>query len=272
MKLKLDLPLSGVGQFSKQFTADAVVFAKRIKQKFGTTIQAASNAYGIPIDILVGFMIIESEGVATAVSPAGAIGLMQLTPATAYDTIALQAKIGLKPEAAGIIQNVLPGFLKVNGVASPYSAWKDKIYTALKNADFNIWVGTICVGQLMASTVDSDDYVRLDRVVIKYNAGVGNYSKYVTKSASLMDASASVLAISFPFAETRGYIKKFVGVGGSIEQSAKVSMSGNDIQIPSSGSTNASGSKVNYGVTSPVSGIGALGASTKNSIWDVWGF
>lgn len=56
-----------------------------IKNKFGHMIDAVSKEHGVPQEIITAVVIVESLGNPKAVSHKGAIGLMQLRPATARE-------------------------------------------------------------------------------------------------------------------------------------------------------------------------------------------
>lgn len=243
-------------QYSQQWSKDAVVIAARIKKQFGNIIAAACAVIGVPIDIIVGFIVIESEGKADAVSPMGAIGMMQLTPETAYDTIKRQQKEGFDPQEEAIIKKYAPSIL----TAKKFDGTVDATLTkALKNYEFNIWVGVMCVGWLLKNTSSLLGDFRLDQVVIKYNAGIGNYHKYIA-AKGLQDKDTTTIYQAFPFAETKSYILKFVGIKGSIEQSMRVNMDGS-VQPEVTANTNkALSDTVNQTISST---LGNLGTKAK---------
>lgn len=69
-------------------------------------VAAASTAAGLPKDLIRRVIAAESGGRPRAVSRAGAMGLMQLEPAT---WAALRARLGLGPDPFDIADNVLAG-------------------------------------------------------------------------------------------------------------------------------------------------------------------
>lgn len=217
-------------QFSAQFSKDALVLAKKFKTNYGTIFKEASNSTGVPVDIGVGFMIIENPGgdpaaksyTCTAKKDATGdcyVGMMQMGAETAFDTMKRQAP-DLDPKEAAIIQKYLPGFIKPGGFVGFLSSWKMKIYKALQNPEFSIWIGMMHIGQLMKTTKDKDGNFRFDHVIVKYNRGVGNFQKEVVKTG-LQNADTATLAQKLPVAETRAYILKFVGKDGSVIQSMR---------------------------------------------------
>jgi len=59
--------------------------ARDIRERFGSSLQKASDAHGVPVDLLAAIAAVESNGNPSAVSPKGAMGLFQFMPATAMD-------------------------------------------------------------------------------------------------------------------------------------------------------------------------------------------
>ena len=57
--------------------------AFRRREKFAPLVLAAADAHGLPVALLQAVIEVESNFNATAVSPQGALGLMQLMPQTA---------------------------------------------------------------------------------------------------------------------------------------------------------------------------------------------
>ena len=72
----------------------------------GSAISAASLRFGVPASWVRAVIRVESRGNALAVSPKGAIGLMQLTPAT-YDE--LRQRLGLGADPYAVRDNVMAG-------------------------------------------------------------------------------------------------------------------------------------------------------------------
>jgi hypothetical protein len=226
--LSLHLPMVNE-QFSKSFSADALVYARRLKTSYGSILKAASASTGVPVDILVGFMIIENdEGDPTVKSYTCTkakdatgdcyLGLMQMGAETAFDTIKWQAAKGLSDQERAVVEKYLPGFLKPLGLVGFLGSWKMKIYKALQTAEFGIWTGALHIAQLIQRTTDDNGNVRLDHVIVKYNRGAGNYIKEVVNSG-LKNVDTATLAKKLPVAETRSYILKFVGIDGTIKAS-----------------------------------------------------
>lgn len=205
---------------SDNFTNLVTTNMPQIRSNWGDIVEAASNAYGVDPNIMLGFIAIESPDLKDdAVSSAGAIGVMQMQVATAFDYVCKQAP-KISPAYAAIVQKYMPGFLKPGGFTGFYSTWKAKVEDALYQADFNIWTGITGLSQMIWADLQSNNgNLRLDHVVIKYNAGgdnfSGNYHKYVV-AAGLKDADPATLLASFPLVETKAYLIKLLGIDGSV--------------------------------------------------------
>lgn len=208
-------------QYSPAFSSDAVTTAGFIRSSYGQYIAAASASVGLDPNIAIGFMIIESgTGNGTvnpnATSPAGALGLLQLEPVTAWQTLENQAP-AFTPDQSVLVTKYLPGYQKIGGFTGLQSTWLPQIKQLLTTPEFNIWVGIMQLAQMCKYIMKktNDGTLHLDQVVIAYNAGQGNYSKYVY-NAGLASADTTTIATSFPFAETVAYIVKLLGIGGSL--------------------------------------------------------
>lgn len=198
-------------QYSTDFSRDAVLLATRIKGRYGSIIAQCATAYKVAQNIIIGFVVIESEGKPEVVSPAKAVGLMQLTVETAYDAIALMVrKNEVLPNVRAIIARQCKGLLLPGNKLAKLSSVKAAMFTALKNPEFNLWVGTYLLSSFL-----KQDPKSLAHIVIKYNAGIGNYARYVTKKG-LENADGATLYNTFPLKETKAYLLKFIGIQGSI--------------------------------------------------------
>lgn len=207
-------------QYSADFTSDAEKTANYIWTTYGQMIIDACFTVGLDPCIVVGFMIIESgrgDGTVNpnAQSPVGAQGLLQLMPVTAWQTLESQAA-SFTPEQSAIITKYLPGYQKPGGFSGLQGTWLPKITALLKTPEFNIWVGVMQLAQLCLYIVRKTGDLKLDQVAVSYNAGQGNYQKYIY-SKGLSNSDTTTLVAAFPFVETTNYVLKLVGTGGSIQ-------------------------------------------------------
>ena len=206
-------------QYSSSFSSDAATTAQWIQDNYGTIVQSAANSVGMDPNIAIVFMIIESgTGNGTvnpnAKSPAGAIGLLQLEPTSAWQALANQAP-AFTPDQAAIVDKYLPGFRKVGGFVGLLSSWSSNIATALVIPEFNIYVGIIQLAQLFKYIIRKAGTLDLAQVVIAYNAGQGNYNSLVYNKG-LQNSDTTTLVADFPYPETTNYIIKLLGIGGSL--------------------------------------------------------
>ncbi len=81
---------------------------------YTSQVQALAPQYGVPPSLAVALMNRESSGNAAAVSPAGAIGLFQLMPATA-------ASLGVDPHDPA--QNIQGGLTYLSQLHQQYGDW-----------------------------------------------------------------------------------------------------------------------------------------------------
>lgn len=216
-------------EFSGQFTSEAPPTVRYIRKNYQNIINAASKDIGIDQNVIIAFMVVESgkmDGSGTvnpkATSPAGAQGLMQLTPDTAWDAITKQAPV-MSSQQISVINKYLPGAVKVGGFTGFYSTYKAKLKDALYIPEFSIWVGSIQLAQLIkkmiSKTGETDMTKVLGQVIVAYNAGEGNWNTWVAKNnLQKSDTTALVkgLQVAGGLKESRQYIVKLLGKGGSL--------------------------------------------------------
>jgi soluble lytic murein transglycosylase-like protein len=159
----------------------------------------------LPTEIIISLIWIESNGKENAISPAGAIGLMQLTLNTPTDMVYLENKKGrLTDEEKTIIRKYIGNRLDTILKMKYYNQYGIQFTQAdLKKPELNILLGSIVFGLIM----DEETYngqVRLDRAIIRYNRS------YLTKIQP--GSLADVLYIYS--GETSNYILKFIGKNG----------------------------------------------------------
>jgi soluble lytic murein transglycosylase len=131
-------------------------------------VTGKASEFKIPENIIYSIMRAESNYLPTAVSPAGAVGLMQVMPATA-------AAIARPKEGAGIRE-------------------------LLSRPEMNIDLGVKHLKHLL-ELYDGDHVM----AVAAYNAGAGNVNRWVKR---LGRPPRDVFIENIPFAETRDYVKK----------------------------------------------------------------
>ncbi len=189
-----------------------------IYNSFKGIIDSVSSISNIPKELLKSFIFIESAGKSDAISGAGAVGLMQLIPASASDILVMEnKKKRFNDQEKAILTKYLgnrftDGILKmkflgdkvtVNGVTS--ATWITK--EDLMNPELNVLIGAIFLGLLIDEETDKKG-LRLDRVVLRYNRG------YFSKIDKALDLPA--LVVNQP-TESKNYIYKLLGTNGTLD-------------------------------------------------------
>lgn len=137
--------------------------------QYTALIEKYSDAYGVSPSLVCAVICTESHYDPDAVSHAGAIGLMQLTPAT-FDWAQQRAGVAEKQDA-----------------------------TALTDPETNIRFGVYTL-QLL-----SEQFTDEDTVLAAYNAGQGNVRRWLQDSRYSEDG---VHLKTIPYAETADYVKR----------------------------------------------------------------
>lgn len=219
----------------------AVSIVKKVKANYMPKFVEASNYTGIPVMILIGFASVESGGVANSQLTNATPGIMQMSPATAWQTISDQlsrenVSIGKfypiynyvpsiftikKPipknfwDASNIKLRQKPAsdYLEIKSVATSTPILRNKI---IQDAGFAILVGAIHLGQLFAKTIRDSGQPRLDHIIVMYNAGSGRYTSKI-KNTSLLTADTTTLVNQLGIKVTEDYIVKLMGVNGFLD-------------------------------------------------------
>jgi protein involved in ribonucleotide reduction len=66
--------------------------------------------------------------------------------------------------------------------------------------------------------MDKVGQIRLDHIIVKYNSGIGNFSRYVAKKG-LESPRVDTMAIynAVPFKVSQDYIVKLLGINGFLD-------------------------------------------------------
>ena len=71
---------------------------RKIQERYGSLIRKYASLYGVPEDLIVGIIYVESRGNPRALSPVGAAGLMQVWWPAALEVGEIKSKEEWKPE------------------------------------------------------------------------------------------------------------------------------------------------------------------------------
>lgn len=171
-----------------------------ISSRYGELISNVSKLTNVPIEIIVSIITIESAGNANVTSSAGAIGLMQLMPATANDIVKNEERKDRLTNA----ELIALGNKKTFSTSDIY------------NPSINILLGAMFLGQIIddeiifrgiLSTYPRE--VKLSRVVCRYTGGY--YTKLPSKYMSEQGLYDTVSSTK------KNYILKMVGVNGCMD-------------------------------------------------------
>jgi hypothetical protein len=220
----------------------AISVLKKIKGNYLKEFQNASALTGVPIDILIAFSAVESMGARNETLNGASKGVMQVNTDTAWQVMKDQLGVSTLgkfyplylgcPNAFTIIKALPTDFWSSANLktrqrnASEYFAIKPlspEINSLIgkcivNNAQFSIYVGSFTLAQLINGTIKKTGQIRLDHIIIKYNAGTGRFRSLVTRKgleSSSVDTTQIYNAV--PIAITRGYIVKLLGINGFLD-------------------------------------------------------
>lgn len=218
--LNIPIPAISKSYYSGDNISGISAQLQNIKSGLGVYIRVASTLVKLPASLITSIIFIESDGQNVPENGAGAIGYMQITSATAYDTIRYFASnnllsLGIK----AILQAKIP-FLNLTIRGNQFPFWdfstlaKPQLESGLQDPELNILLGTMYLRIALDKTV-SNGHARLDKAIVFYNFGMYN-SLYGT--ASWQDSTVQSLYQNSELPEeTKNYILKLMGVNGTLD-------------------------------------------------------
>ena len=213
--LNINIPAIATAFYPANAVAQIKSKLATIKSKYGDIITNVSSLTNVPEQIIYSFIFIESAGQPSIVSYAGAVGLMQVTPATATNVIYHEKKNNrlLAGEEAILRKHLgtrLDCIFKFKYDNHPLACNNNtgNVVTKedLQKAEFNVLVGALAIGQLIDLHTEGGK-VRLDKIVIRYNRGM----YYKPKGDTIEETIASVPK------ETKNYVYKLMGKNSLLE-------------------------------------------------------
>jgi hypothetical protein len=220
MKFKIVIPLTQV-QPDSVFQKDLVVVIPKIIKDYGNYFREAANLTNLPIQVLYSIAMVEStgrqydsKGNVIITGAEQSTGIMQISPNMVYEIYYKEIKAH---RISRELESKVSKFLNIdfNSKSTPTSATpilKSKVANALKNPEFNILAAAIVLRRLLEESSDSDMTMRLDKAIIKYNAGL--YSKSTKTQEYKTGDTTAVISIAPSI--TKVYIPKVVGKNGAM--------------------------------------------------------
>jgi hypothetical protein len=215
---------------------------RTIKTNYLKEFQNASSLVGVPINLLLSFAAVESGGARNEKLDGASKGLMQVNTDTVWQVLSDQLKVSTLgnfypfyigcPKIFSLVKPLPKDFWSSANVYIRNEKASDYIKilsinpvvlgeirkAILSNAQWSIYVGSLTLAQLINGTIEKTGQIRLDHIIIKYNAGIGRFRSLVTRKG-LESASVDTTAIynAVPIPVTRAYIVKLLGINGFLD-------------------------------------------------------
>lgn len=196
-----------------------IEMVRNINAQYGTIIKTWSDAFKIPVGVIVGFIATESGGKMVGPNKYQATGLMQVTPAAIFDSARkwdTEVKTPLPDSARRLLVSKIPNFFTTKNLSSVSASILRNLE---KDANFNIMSGTLVLRWLIERfTDDSGVSKSLNKAMVAYNAGAYRVVLGGTKTGRETPVDSTSLATnrSVPL-ESRSYLYKMMGKDGFLE-------------------------------------------------------
>lgn len=217
--LNIPIPAIPDNYYSNSDVSSISNSLSQIKGLLGPFILLSSTLIKIPKSLITSIIFIESGGRNIPANSAGAIGYMEITAPTAYDTIRYFSYNGyLSQGIKAMIESKLPAInLTMKGNQFPFwpsSMGVNQLRSALTDPEFNIFVGSMYIRVCLDQTVTGGN-ARIDKAIVFYNFGMYNsfYSTSGWKDSTVNDL---YLNDNLPD-ETKNYILKMIGTNGTLD-------------------------------------------------------
>ena len=212
--------------------SQAISVIKKIKTNYTVQMAKASQYTGVPVNILIAFAATESGGALNQTLNGPSKGVMQVNPSSAWQALSDQIKVDTIGRFYPLYQ-LAPNAFTVKKAVAANSLGKATDYLTLKplstaapylgqrmvaDAQFAIYMGSLLLAQLIAGTIAKTGQIRLDHIIVKYNAGTGRFKQVVTnrglESASV-DTTQLYNQLGIPVSQA--YIVKMMGINGYLD-------------------------------------------------------
>jgi hypothetical protein len=220
MNFKIVIPLTQL-QPDSVFQRDLVTLIPSMVKNYGNYFRQAANFTNLPVQVLYAIAMVESggrqidsKGNVIITGAEGSTGIMQISPNMFYEVYMKEIRGNrISAELESKVKQFLNIDFRSKSTPSPAtSLLKQKVATALKNVEFNIIASAIVLRRLLEESSDADMTMRLDKAIIKYNAGL--YSKSTQTQQYKTGDTTAVISIAPSI--TKVYIPKVVGKNGAM--------------------------------------------------------
>lgn len=217
MKRTIAIPATSYAFYSDSQAKANESIIKRIKSApYYSSLKKYAAQENLPVSLVIAIVATESGGRDVGKNSAGAVGIMQLKKIAALEAIRKAAINGdLTASEKTKIAKVSPEVAKNNfkiyrarldGV--DYEKAKNELEQGLYDADFNLMLGTMLLGQIIDSYTKNGQ-VYLSKAVAIYNQGSSARSKIESYNTATDIIEKSTLR-----EEGKRYIKKVMGKNG----------------------------------------------------------
>jgi soluble lytic murein transglycosylase-like protein len=181
---------------------------------YGSYFKKFAETSKVPAEILLAFTQVESGGNATA-GGSGSLtqGLMQWNRIYAGGTGNSDYVLTKEFNKGRLSQVEKDTLAKYNIKFDAKGNTRAITQADLVKPELNILVGSIILGQYIDETwgTDIDGKIRMDRIIAKYNWGIGGFKKNGLATKDLQGVLANIPAV------TKTYIQKMLGKNGALD-------------------------------------------------------
>jgi len=214
------IPATQLSYYTESQAQANKAIVQRIKDApYFSNLEKYSAIENLPIELVIALVATESGGRELGKNSAGAVGLMQIKKIAAFEALR-KASIAEELDATekAWVKRVSPEIAK-NDFKIRYGAFEgvdknkamNELEEGLYNTEFNIFIGTMLLGQVVDSYTEGKDKVYLSKAVAIYNQGSGSRSKI-----DAYDNATDIINKSTLGTEGKNYIKKILGKNGYI--------------------------------------------------------
>lgn len=214
------IPATQLSYYTESQAQANKAIIERIKSApYYSTLQKYANIENLPIELVIALVATESGGRELGKNSAGAVGLMQIKKVAAYEALRKGSIAGeLDAQEKAWVKTISPELAK-NDFKIRYGGFDgvdktkamQELEEGLYDTEFNIFIGTMLLGQIVDSYTEGKDKVYLSKAVAIYNQGSGSRSKI-----DAYDNATDIINKSTLGTEGKNYIKKILGKNGYI--------------------------------------------------------